>query len=162
MKKSFTTFDISKALGIPIDRLRQWIDLGFVNPSIQSARGRGTKALFSRRDLYTICLFRDLVDRGFRREPAAVDAFSAFNEDPRSAKHLRYMVFFTSITRKARWTNTRKGRQDKMRKDSQSNMIEWASSKDELANLIKSREWDRFAVIDIEKIKDTVDKSVGG
>ena len=68
--ESFTTFEIEKKLGIPRNRLQQWIDRGFVTPSEQ-ARGHGTKNRFSRHDLYRIELFRRLAWYGLSRKESA-------------------------------------------------------------------------------------------
>jgi hypothetical protein len=70
-KEVFTTFDIRENLGIKIDRLKDWMNRGFISPSIQKATGQGTKNLFSRWDLYSIKLFQYLIDRGFSRKDAA-------------------------------------------------------------------------------------------
>ena len=67
----FTTFHISKKLGIKYGRLREWIDRGFIKPSIQKAGGQGSKSLFDRVDVYLIKLFSYLVERGFSRKEAA-------------------------------------------------------------------------------------------
>ena len=64
----YTTFEICKKMGIRKERFREWIDRGYIKPSIQKASGRGTKNLFSKNDLYTIALFNYLIDRGFSRE----------------------------------------------------------------------------------------------
>jgi DNA-binding transcriptional MerR regulator len=66
----FSTFDVEKLLGIKRTRLQEWIDRGFIKPS-QASDGKGTKALFSRSDLYGIRLFVALLDLGFNRGAAA-------------------------------------------------------------------------------------------
>jgi hypothetical protein len=71
MKEEFSTLDIVKGMGIPRERLREWMTRGFISPSIQAAQGQGTKALFSRADLYRIGLFKYLVERGFMRHAAS-------------------------------------------------------------------------------------------
>ena len=43
---------------------------GFIHPSVP-ARGQGTKAVFSRNNVYAVALFSDLLDAGFRRQIAA-------------------------------------------------------------------------------------------
>lgn len=70
-KTEFSTFDIIKALGIPRERLKDWMSKGYAKPSIP-AKGKGTKAVFYRIDVYTIALFRHLVeDRHFTRDVAS-------------------------------------------------------------------------------------------
>jgi hypothetical protein len=67
----FTTFDIREKLGLKIDRLKDWMQRGYIEPSIQRADGIGTKNIFSLFDLYLIKLFHHLVsERGFSRENA--------------------------------------------------------------------------------------------
>ena len=79
MKTEFSTLDIVKALGIPRERLREWIDRGFIKPSIQEAEGQGTKSLFSLADLYRIEAFKWLVNMGLSRVVAA--HFNAMRPD---------------------------------------------------------------------------------
>jgi MerR HTH family regulatory protein len=70
MRDKFSTLDIVKVLEIPRERLRSWMKEGFVQPTVP-AQGQGTKAVFSRYDIYSISLFDNLLDAGFRREVAA-------------------------------------------------------------------------------------------
>jgi len=70
-KDNFTTFKVSKALKIEYGRLREWIDNGFVVPSVKKAGGIGTKNLFSRKDVYCVRLFIHIIERGFSRKEAA-------------------------------------------------------------------------------------------
>jgi hypothetical protein len=74
--ESFTTFDIVKRLGIKRERLKDWIGRGFIRPSIQKAKGVGTKSLFDRMDLYFIKLFEFLVKAGLSREVASKQAMT--------------------------------------------------------------------------------------
>jgi DNA-binding transcriptional MerR regulator len=67
----FTTFQIAKKLNIKYGRLREWLDRGYVTPSIQKADGQGSKNLFSRFDVYMIKLFIYLKERGISRENVA-------------------------------------------------------------------------------------------
>ena len=70
MRDEFTTLNIVKALEIPRERLRSWMKEGFIQPTIP-AEGQGTKAVFSRHDIYAVSLFNDLLRAGFRRQIAA-------------------------------------------------------------------------------------------
>jgi hypothetical protein len=70
MRDKFSTLDIVKALEVPRERLRSWMKEGFVEATIP-AKGQGTKAVFSRYDIYGISLFGDLLRTGFRRDIAA-------------------------------------------------------------------------------------------
>jgi len=65
----FTTKDIS-TLGIKRERLRVWIDEGWVRPYIR-ARGPGTKNYFTIADIIHIKTFEFLVECGLHRRLAA-------------------------------------------------------------------------------------------
>jgi hypothetical protein len=70
--KGYTTFQIVKALNIPRERLKDWMEKGFVKPSLQQARGKGTKALFSLLDVYALALFKHLIEEcHFTRDAAS-------------------------------------------------------------------------------------------
>jgi len=71
MKNTFSTFEIIKVLGIPRERLREWLKRDFIKPTI-SADGQGTKAVFTRQDVYGIELFRQLLERGLARDKARI------------------------------------------------------------------------------------------
>lgn len=71
MGESFSTFQVAEILGIKYGRLREWIDKGYIEPSISKADGQGTKTLFSEMDLYGMGLFVYLIERKlFVREEA--------------------------------------------------------------------------------------------
>jgi DNA-binding transcriptional MerR regulator len=69
--KEFSTFDIMKILSIPRERLRDWMNRGFIVPT-KKAQGYGTKAVFSQEDVYKVGLFKKLLEMGFKRKKAAV------------------------------------------------------------------------------------------
>jgi hypothetical protein len=62
MRDEFTTFDIINKLGIPRGRLREWVNEGFIVPSVQKAEGVGTKALFDRVDIIALVIFKHLIE----------------------------------------------------------------------------------------------------
>lgn len=70
MSESFSTLDITKLLNIPRERLRSWMNEGYVKPSTE-AYGRGTRAGFTRQDLYMVAIFEDIIGRGIKRVVAA-------------------------------------------------------------------------------------------
>jgi hypothetical protein len=74
MRDEFTTFDIINNLGIDRGRLREWMNEGFVVPSVQKAEGVGTKALFDRVDIYALVVFKHLIEhhRVSRKEAAQI------------------------------------------------------------------------------------------
>lgn len=91
MIDDFSTLDIVKALGIPRERLREWMKRKDMIPSV-SASGKGTKAIFTRLDVYAVELFRQLVDKGFDRDVARV--FVRFYQDrmKNESEHLSYLI----------------------------------------------------------------------
>ena len=69
-EEEFTTFQVAKILGVSRSSVQQWLDSGFIEPSILAAEGRGTKNLFSREDLYRIAMFRALSRAGVAQKKA--------------------------------------------------------------------------------------------
>jgi hypothetical protein len=57
-------------LNIEPERLRQWIRLGFVTPNTP-AKGQGSRGIFTRGDVYSVELFRRLLDLGISRSYTA-------------------------------------------------------------------------------------------
>jgi MerR HTH family regulatory protein len=70
MRNDFSTFDIMKALSFKRDKLRSWMREGFIKPKYP-AEGQGTKAIFTRWDVYGVALFKDLIDHGYKRKAIA-------------------------------------------------------------------------------------------
>jgi hypothetical protein len=70
MENEFSTLDIVKALKIPRERLRDWMNRSFIDPSVP-ADGQGTKAIFSLQDVYGVALFQALINSGFNRETSS-------------------------------------------------------------------------------------------
>jgi hypothetical protein len=66
----YSTIDISKALKIPRERLRDWMVRGFIKPSLPST-SKGTIAIFIRTDVVCVALFMKLITKGFKRDAAA-------------------------------------------------------------------------------------------
>lgn len=69
-KQGMTTFEIEKKLGISRDRLKGWVPK-YIKPSLVKTTGPGTASRLSKYDLYRIMLFKQLVERGYKRESAA-------------------------------------------------------------------------------------------
>ena len=69
IETTYTTSDIAR-LNIKRERLKVWMEKGWIKPSVQVAKGAGTKNLFNRLDLYIILLFKQLVEHGFTGEEA--------------------------------------------------------------------------------------------
>jgi len=70
MRDEFSTLDIVKKLPIPRERLREWMVRGFVKPSYPSVK-QGSRATFTRSDVYGVALFKYLIERGYRRKYAS-------------------------------------------------------------------------------------------
>jgi hypothetical protein len=91
--KNFTTFDIVKILDIGRNLLAQWLMRGYIKPSVQQAKGPGTKNLFNVHDLYRIRLFQQLVDSGIERGEAKryiVVNFENVGPGPDDRKYIIY------------------------------------------------------------------------
>ena len=54
--EEFSTFQVSKLFNIERTRLQEWLDRGFFEP-FRKASGKGTKAVFTRENLYQLRLF---------------------------------------------------------------------------------------------------------
>jgi|GEM_PF-1775268 len=67
----YSTIDISKALGIKRERMREWMIRGYVKPSLPST-GKGTIAIFTRNDVLCVALLQKLIGMGFKRDVASV------------------------------------------------------------------------------------------
>ena len=95
--KTYSTIEITKALQIKKERLRVWIDEGFVSPSIQKGIGPGTKHIFSVQDVYMVSLFHSLIEYGFSRESADIflkSLTAALNKD--KPLIIDYIIFRSS------------------------------------------------------------------
>ncbi len=68
----FYASDITKALGVKRTTLQQWMERGFIEPSLQSGKGSGVRNIFSIGDLCRIAAFMKLLRVGLGREEAAL------------------------------------------------------------------------------------------
>jgi hypothetical protein len=66
----FSTFDVLKILNIKRGRLVQWMKGDFLPKGQQVPWGKGSKTVFNINDLYSIALFKMLVDFGLSRKIA--------------------------------------------------------------------------------------------
>ena len=71
MGRQFSTFDITRVFGIPRSNIQQYMDRGFIKPSIESAEGKGTRNLFSVEDLYRLRIFQRLHAVGLSQKEAS-------------------------------------------------------------------------------------------
>jgi len=93
MSGKFTTFQIAKALNLKYGRLREWIDQGYIRPSIYKAQRQGEKTLFTRADAYAIKLFDYLLARGFARQDAAL-RIQALEMGNSTSLSMPYVAFY--------------------------------------------------------------------
>jgi hypothetical protein len=70
-RDEFTSFEVAKALDISIERMRQWMNFGFIKPN-KPATGRGTKSVFTREDVFRAALFLKQLEMGVNRKYAAI------------------------------------------------------------------------------------------
>jgi len=70
MRNKFSTFDLVKALDIKRVTLQDWMNRGFVNPTIP-AKGKGVAAIFNRPSVYAVAFFKIMLEWGISRSEAA-------------------------------------------------------------------------------------------
>lgn len=62
--QGFTAGEASKLTGVPYDRLDYWARSGFLRPGVAGAKGRGSKRLYSFRDLVALRTAKELREMG--------------------------------------------------------------------------------------------------
>jgi hypothetical protein len=67
----FTSAAVKRIFGLKRDCLQQWIDRGYVSPSIHKSDKQGDPNIFALEDLYSLGIFQKLSDRGFSRSSAS-------------------------------------------------------------------------------------------
>ncbi|WP_321419359.1 MerR family transcriptional regulator [uncultured Desulfobacter sp.] len=90
-KPDYTTPELIKVIGVTRARLQQWVERGYVGPSIQKASGQGVKNLYSINDLYKVAAFKHLIEFGFSRERAGsiIGKYSfSFSDENNKAYHI--------------------------------------------------------------------------
>lgn len=98
MRTEFSTLDIVKSLEIPRERLRDWMNRDFVTPSTV-ANGQGTRAIFTLPDVYSVALFRSLINYGFSRAVAGdfVHQFMKIVNAGPDSKEVAYILIRESV-----------------------------------------------------------------
>ena len=159
MKDEFTTFDIIKALKIPRERLREWMKLGFIKPTID-ADGQGTKSIFTRQDTYRVELFSQLLKMGFQRKLASkfIESYS----EPRG-KH-RWGQSYLVIRLGARTTRN----QDKdgfyftktiASSDQKIDLVKGFIDEEEISAELDER-WDYIQIVNLKRLERETDKKL--
>ena len=107
-KSNYISPDVQKVFDIKKERLRQWIKLGYIKPSVKASSGPGTHNVFSTSDLFNIGLFKKLTDVGFNRWIASRFAQEFKEEDWKKVNHgkLKYMTVVGNIDRRKNWRET--------------------------------------------------------
>jgi DNA-binding transcriptional MerR regulator len=65
MKEAYDSKMASRIVGVSLRQIQYWDERGFVRPSVKAAQGRGTKRLYSFRDLVCLKVVKDLTYHGF-------------------------------------------------------------------------------------------------
>lgn len=68
---SFYASDVVKITNVKRTRLQQWLEKGWISPSVQQAEGAGTRNIYSLNDLYTIAIFKQVTEMGLPRKLVA-------------------------------------------------------------------------------------------
>ena len=175
MERLYSIVDIVKRLGIPGERLRDWMNRCFVFTSDQEPADQRTKAIFNRLDVYGIALFEYLVkERSFSREEAAkltklwIQTTSGVAsrrrnspiEGPKKSDPPNVLIFINISTDAGK----------KLicepvgiygRKESEEGFHFFKALGGILKNKLKGSSWDDFCVVNIGKIKRQVDAQLG-
>lgn len=103
VKTGFSTFDVIKIFDMKRERLREWMNHGFITPTMP-AEGVGTKAAFTLLDVYQVGVFKKLVDAGVNRSIASlwVDVNDSFH-NLQLANKVNYMILFERGSNKWKW-----------------------------------------------------------
>jgi len=105
LQHEFSTFDVAELLGIKRVALAQWLSRGYIEPSVQKARGRGGRNKFSINDLYQIKFFMRLLESGVCRNDAKMQIGINFDPVGPNADDKKYAVF----VKKKQESGNRKG-----------------------------------------------------
>ena len=150
MRHEFSLLEIGKALNIPYGRLREWKDMGLIHSNAKESAGQGSKALFSREDAYHITLLANLIDSGFSRLHAAVQA------DVIRRVKWDFAAVYTPITRNARAMNTRTGKIDRKKRV----VIAPAVVEAKALDLTKKAPWDFASIYNLRKVREDVNMAL--
>ncbi|MGD0487916.1 MAG: hypothetical protein ABSB94_12065 [Syntrophorhabdales bacterium] len=88
----FSTFDVARVFNIDRTRLQTWLDKDFFKPD-RKARGKGTKAVFTLKDLYRLRLFLYALDLFGSRDRAKYFANIEFENVGPSEDEFKYYMY---------------------------------------------------------------------
>lgn len=81
IRKEYSPAKLAKALGSYRTTIQTWMNKGYIMPSIRTANGKGSAALFNEEDLRLAKIFKALLMAGFSRSSAAPIAQSMRGKD---------------------------------------------------------------------------------
>ncbi len=176
MRDKFSTLDIVKALSIPRERLRDWMNNGFVVPTTKS-EGQGTKAIFTRDDIYLVALFVDLLKKGFKRDRAS-DLIRKASEvlKKNGSESLAYIIIYFLNTRNntilaepiydpvtrwdkidLRWGGRIPSKLIERSKKSALGLSDLLAEEDAMQNLSTEQKWENIHLVNFINLKKKVD-----
>jgi hypothetical protein len=94
-QETYSSFDVSRIVNINRERLREWVKFGFTPIPAKEEEGR-CRLLWGRNDLYSILLFKRLVDSGLRRKDAATYVHHIFWDEVKVRKEKYFLVSYNS------------------------------------------------------------------
>jgi len=153
---TFTTTQICKVLKISLLRLRGWIidTPGFFEPSIKKSSGPGRPAIYSKADVYSFAIFKQLIEGQFSlsREAAARIVNSIRNSRQASSGFEAVDAFLILATVD--------GKIEKL-------IPRWATAKNDgiplnlpMNGVDPVSLWDEMLIINMRKIRSLVDQAI--
>lgn len=144
----FLAKDVEKITGVKRNRLQQWLERGFIAPSVQVAYGHGTRNIWSTSDLYTIALFKKVTESGLSRKVVS-DFLSAGTLGGDKLDKVIFLLY--------------------MRKEGKTNAASLFFSEDDdvvldLASIQESLDmvpFDDIYIVNFAKLKEAVDEIIG-
>jgi hypothetical protein len=157
--REYSTFDIVKALDIDRERLREWMNRGYIKPS-QPAQGQGTKAVFTKIDIYGIALFQNFIEAGFSREAASLYVQKFIKEEKRMKSETKVIVFRLS-TETIQFSQLDSNSSIENLDLRTGTLVAPMSRAEKREFLPKDLEdWDRVYIVNFEKIRKKVDAAL--
>lgn len=89
-QEEFSIAEAAIITGVSSEHIKQWMGLGWVQPSMLQAEKEGTKAIFSRVDIYNIAYLKKIMECGFSRKLAQEKInIYAVNETIKNFPHIK-------------------------------------------------------------------------
>lgn len=106
----FTSPQVRKVFGIKKERLRQWIKRGYIQPSVRPSSGPGTDNIFSYSDIFSISLFKKMIDLGLNRWIASQWLPKLREKDWKAVRKgkVKYIIIRGDIDREKEWNESMK------------------------------------------------------